>query len=220
MLKKIYSVASACFIFLSASAQRDQISLTPEYNIPVQKLGWSYQASPGIAIGYAHVSGRRFLRQVGFSIGYTRLQNRADTLYYVVDNGTLSGVGLGKAAYSTMQLIQVKGIYDIKFPIKEDKLYVGGGLVIGAFFGARTMSFTDNLGGSEEYSEAASPWAALAPRIGFEYFLTDQISLEPTLSYTIMTQAGSTNPNSIRYNPNTLDLYYFLTAGVKVNYSF
>ncbi len=219
MLKKLLMavLVTACCC-LAASAQDMRLSLSPELNIPLGKMAWSYKPSPGVQLGFSKVdNGGDVLNAYGISLSYTSLTPQADTLYYVVDEGGVGGASLGKAAFSAFQMFHLKASLDWAFPIgKKMAFTLGAG--IGIIYGKRTIYMEDATGTNDSGEFVA--WGTLNPSAGYEFILSEHFSLVPYVSYTVMLQLGSTNSNSLNYNPDTGAFYHFFSPGISLNYSF
>jgi hypothetical protein len=197
MKKYIFSFLVLLLYYSSATAQRHQISISPEYNIPIGKLAWGNRAGVGIQLSYAHISGYKISRQAGFSISYTALPALADTLYYVVDKGGVGGVGIGTAVYSPFKMIQLKATTDFGLLLVKEKLYfnVGGGL--GIIYGIRQIEFKDSFGAADGLNEIVG-WGTLVPKASLEYKMGDHFSVSSFISYTFMIQLGNTNRKALK----------------------
>jgi hypothetical protein len=203
----------------SVTGQTGQISISPEYNIPLGKLTWGNRAGVGTQLSYAHLSGDRVTKQIGVSIGYTALPSLADTLYYVVDKGGVDGVGIGTAVYSPFKMFQLKVFTDFGFNLARERLYLNVGSGIGIIYGIRQIEFKDSFGASDGLDEIVT-WAALVPKASLEYKIGDHFSLAYYLSYTFMIQSGNTDSNSMNYNPDAGSTYHFYTPGLSLSFIF
>jgi hypothetical protein len=202
----------------AVQAQDMRLSLSPELNIPLGKMAWSYKPSIGAQLAFSKVDpGGDILSAYGISLSYTSLTPQADTLYYVVDEGGVGGASLGKAAYSAFQMLHLKASLDWAFPIgKKMAFTLGAGL--GIIYGRRSIYFEDATG-SDDSSELVG-WGTLNPSAGFEFILSENFSLVPYVSYTVMLQLGSTDSDALNYNPGTGSFYHFYSPGISLNYSF
>ncbi len=207
------------FLFLyspGAIAQSREISVAPEYNIPLGDLAWGNKAGLGLRLTYSIVSRGKIKKQNSFSISYTSLPARADTLYYVVDKGGVGGVGLGKAVFSSFSMFQLRGGIEYSFPLIDRKLALKAGGGIGLVYGSRKISLTDSFGGGDGLSELVA-WGTLVPSGSLDYRLNDLLTMSASISYTFMIQLGNTNSNSMNYNPNTGLIMQYFAPGISLN---
>jgi len=216
---KNYFFLVSLFFYIDSIAQENVLSISPEYNIPLGKLAWSYKASPGIQLKYSLVARKNRNFQSGLSFGYTALQPLADTLYYVVDRGGVGGVGIGTATFSPFKMIQITGTMNFEFPVVKKKLSINLGLGIGIIYGSREMIFEDSFGAIDDSAETVG-WASMVSKAGLEYKITNNFSLSPYISYTFMIQTGNTDSNAIDYNPGTGAISNFYSPGMSISYSF
>ncbi len=221
---RVISVVIITSSFFDVFSQSRRVGVSTSYSIPIGELGWTYSPGVGVKLNLSSINSKKskISRIVGLSIGYTALPPLADTLYYIVDKGGASavggGAGIGTAVYSPFKLFQVEGSFGWGLPLGK-KLVLEPSILIGAVYGKRSATFEDVFGGSDGISELMT-WASITPQVGVEYKLGDKWSITPFLSYTVIIQTGSTNPNAMNYNDNTGMLYHFYTPGVFLNYSF
>jgi len=208
---------SCCF---SVFAQDMKVSLVPEINIPIGKLAWMYNPGPGAKISWVQMIDNKgkFRTSRNIDLGYRMLTSKADTLYYVADNGGVGGASLGKASFSDFRMFYAGGTYDFMYQPNK-KIAISAGLVISAMFSKRTL-YMDDPSGTNETSEKSTPWGTVGACFGVEYKLSDSFSIKPTFSYTLMIQAGSTNEYSRYYNATAGTTNHYLTPGIAVNYLF
>ena len=223
MLRITILISIFSFSGYASLAQERALGISTEYNIPVGKLGWSYKAAPGVNLHYGRqdVSSRRnreITTGYDVSIGYMALPKKADTLYYLVDDGSTSGVALGRAMYSDFKIFSLKINGHIQFPLTERTAFLlAGG--IGYLYGKRSMVFEDDLGGSDSFSEIVG-WAGLTPKAGVVFSVGKAWQITPYFSYTVMIQTGSTDSNSYNYNPDTGKIGMFYSGGISAVYIF
>ncbi len=221
MKKLIFVLLVALFSFGASTAQDNRISISPELNIPLGKLAWSYKPSMGIQLNYARIgdTDSKITKEVGFSVSYTSLAPLADTLYFVVDRGGVGGAGIGTAVYSSFKMIHFKGNFDFGVPIVKKKLALNFGFGVGYLQGIRDILFEDSFGSMDGVSENVA-WATLVPKVGLEYKMSKNFSIATYLSYSIMIQMGSSDPGSLAYNEDTGKFYHYYTPGISLNYYF
>lgn len=209
--------ATLCCCY-SASSQDTRLSLSPELNIPLGKMGWSYKPAIGAQLGFSRVdNGGDILSAYGISVSYTSFAPQADTLYYVADEGGTEGASIGKAAYSAFKIFHLKSTLDYAFPIGK-KMAFTLAASIGIMYGKRSIYF-DDPNGTTDLSELAA-WGTLNPSAGIEFILSENFSVVPNVSYTFMIQAGNSDITALAYNPSAGSIYHFYTPGISLNYNF
>lgn len=221
---RVVVVVALTSSFFDVFPQSKRIGVSTSYNVPIDELAWTYSPGVGVKLNVSTIKSKKskISRIMGISIGYTTLPPLADTLYYLVDHGGTAaaggGAGVGTAVYSPFKLLQFEGSIGWGLPLSK-KLSIEPSISVGAVYGKRSASFEDVFGGSDGFNELMT-WGSFTPQFGVEYKLGDKWSITPFLSYTLMIQAGSTNPNALNYNENTGILIHFYTPGVFLNYSF
>ncbi len=219
MKKHIIALLVALSYFGAASAQDNRISISPELNVPLGKLAWSYKPSMGVQVNYSRISDSRITVESGVSVGYTSFAPLADTLYYVVDKGGVDGVGIGSAVFSPFRMMNFRATVDFGFPIVKERLSFKLGVGLGFLFGMRTIEYWDTFGASDSSTEIVG-WGALTTKAGLEYKITERFSVTPFINYSGIIQAGDTDSDSMNYNENTGLFYHFYTPGLSLNFYF
>jgi hypothetical protein len=217
-------VLVALLASVKSFSQDHRISISPSYNQPLGDLKWAYSSGFGAKLSYSAFHSRRNhtdkLKTI--SLGYTKFNPIADTLYYVADGGGQgangNGAVVGTAVYSPFKLYHFEGSLGWILPLGE-KLSIVPIIGIGGFYGKRTIEVEDAVSGSYGVDEVMQ-WATLTPQVGLEYKVTEVISVSPFFAWSLMVQAGSTDTASYAYNENTGLLHYYYSTGVSLNFSF
>lgn len=218
MHKLLFVVLAVTCCCHTAFSQDTRLSLSPKLHIPLGKMSWSYKPAVGAELNFSRINTKRGAQSAyGFSFGYASFAPKADTLYYVVDQGGVDGASLGKAAYSAFKMYHLKVTLDYAFPIGK-KNAITYGVDIGIVYGKRTVYFEDATGTND--LEELGAWGTLSPWLGFEFIMSENFSLVPNVSYTVMMHAGSSDVNSYSYNPSAGFIYQFFTPGISINYNF
>jgi hypothetical protein len=219
MVKYILGFFLVCCLF-QTHAQINIISISGDYNIPLGKMDWSYKPAFGTQLSYTRMNDINgdWERGMGVSVGYTKFNPIADTLYYVVDRGGVQGVGLGSAVYSPFKIFMLSANLMANRSF-TDNFALSMNLAIGYYYGKRDISFRDEFGAEDGLSEFVSR-AGIVPRLGIKYSLNDYISITPFVSYTLMLELGSTDQDALDYNENTGKTLSYYSPGLALNFTF
>lgn len=219
MIKYILGFLLICCL-VPAHAQISVISISGDYNVPLGKMDWSYKPAFGTQISYTRINDINgdWERGFGVSLGYTQFNPIADTLYYVVDNGGVQGVGLGSAVYSPFKIFMLSANLMANRSL-SDKLALSMNLGIGYYYGKRDIEFRDEFGAEDGLSEFVGR-AGIVPRLGLKCSLNDYISFTPFVSYTLMLEIGSTDEEALNYNENTGKILNYYSPGLALNFTF
>lgn len=219
---KFFSLLSllALCAHTSAPAQENRITIAPEYNAPIGKLSWSYRASPGIQLKYSRFNNDDygFRKGMAISLGYTALQPIADTLYYIVDRGGVDGAAMGRAAYSPYRILQLTFALAYELDISKN-VFADFGFGAAFYYGDRVIYFEDDFGAVDGADELITR-GAFIPRAGLGFRINKNFSVIPYVSYHLMIEIGSTDPDALNYNANTGLMTHFYTSGLSLNFAF
>ncbi|MBL0744453.1 hypothetical protein [Chryseolinea lacunae] len=229
-LKRVVVMGTFVFVLLflpvCSFSQDNAVRIAPTYTIPLGKLSWSYLPSPGASVSFVYVQSHkkgvpRFI--TGLTLSYTKLQPRADTLFYVIDSDvdglSNESVGLGTAVFSPYKMLQFQLFIHRAISLKKKKIFFEPGIAIGGMYGSQSFEFTTFTGGGESYDESVM-WATMGPQAAIEFKLSSALSIIPSISYSFMVQVGSNDPESVDYNPNLGTTQHLYSTSLALNYSF
>jgi hypothetical protein len=205
--------------FVHSYGQRNMISLSGEYNMVLGEMKWSYKPATGIQLHFMRMDevNRRWTKAIGLGIGYTKFNNLADTLYYIVDKGGVQGTSLGTAVYSPFRIFMFTASLAAYRHLSK-RTDVAMSLGVAYYYGKRDVHFKDALG--ETGLSEVNARGTFVPKLGLTYHLNNIISITPFVSYTLMVELGSTNPDALNYNPDTGAFMYYYSTGIALNFCF
>ncbi len=157
------------------------ISILGGYDVPTGDLGTSFKAAPTFGIGVKHNYGNFTFNA---NIGYVNYKPKADTVYFDQSDKT-SYVKYGNL--SSLQFY-VGAAYNVAIG-DQAKFYFG--VDLGSYY--NYFSFDSYDGISENYSDNYDEASYLAPKLGINFMLNDNLSLgvEAKYNFTFETSSGS-----------------------------
>jgi hypothetical protein len=218
----MYRYLLALFIMgcFSSACGQGQLRFSTEYSLPLGKMRWSYKPAVGAQLSYIRTNriDKKWSKVYGLGLGYTQFNPLADTLYYVVDDGGVSGMNLGRAAFSPFKIYMLSAIMGFERRLGKNKALCLD-LAVGYYYGQRTIYLEDDAGSMDGVDEIVGR-GTFVPRLGFAFDLNKTISISPFVSYTFMLELGSTDPGALDYNPGTGSVLHYYSTGVAFDFNF
>jgi hypothetical protein len=157
------------------------ISLSGGYDVPTGNLGTTYKAAPTFSFSVLRNYGNFTFNA---TIGYVSYKPKVDTFYFYGNDPTQGYSQYGN--FSALQ-IYVGGAYNIQIA-DNAKLYLG--LNLGTYYNFTSVTTNDGVGDitTTNIDEAQS---YVAPKIGVDFMLNNNISLGLEAKYNIMLSSDS-----------------------------
>jgi hypothetical protein len=169
------------------------ISLSGGYDAPTGDLATTYKWAPDFAVSVLHNYGDFTFNA---TIGYVSYKPKLDTFYY--DN---TDPGAGYVKYSNFRALQfyVGAAYNIALT-EQAKLYVGVNL--GSYYTHFSFNANDGLG-DEYVGDETVGQSYIAPKLGFNFLLNDNVTLGLEAKYNFLLSSSSGTGDTYDYGYTT-----------------
>jgi hypothetical protein len=174
------------------------ISILGGYDVPTGDLGTTFKAAPTFGIGVKHNYGD-FTFNV--NIGFVSYKPKLDTFYFDATDKTAGYIKYDN--YSSLEFY-VGAAYNIAIG-DQAKFYFG--LDLGSYYNYFSYDSNDGIGenAANTYNEASY----VAPKLGINFMLNDNLSLgiEGKYNFTFSSSSGSGNAYDYGYSTTTNKSY-------------
>jgi hypothetical protein len=195
--EKLWYLILLFILFAVNLKAQHELSIGGSIDKPLGELAWTNKSGKGINLGYSFNlhSGNHKVQSfaIGMVIGYTTLPVLSDTLYFLEDPDSY-----GTAIYSAYSILSLDFEPKLVFKIKSFRLY--GAIDLGLHY--TKYSYQIHSTGIDLDELDIEGKVGLGPKVGLQYMLCKNIGLYVDFKYNMIISIGSSNIESMNYNPN------------------
>ena len=192
----------------------NEFTIAPNYNFPIGRFSFAYKPAIGGQLAYSWVHSdlsENTIVKKGLTFGVAQFAPHADTLYYLVEDGSY-----GTAVYSKYTF--VSATYHLEHVKTFNKIALFAAVDAG-------LGFTNyNCKNKDKNINLETEWRqgklVLMPEVGMNYMLNENISTALGFQYTAFISFGGDDIGYYKYNPVVGMYKQFGSISIKGIYSF
>lgn len=180
------------------------LGLRAEYDMPMGNLKFTYKGAPSGGLSF-YINQGAGTAEIG--LGYREYKPKQDTFYYLVNNNDY-----GTATFSKFKttMFYLGAAYNLSL---SDAIKLYGGFNLGLYITKFSSTSTDAFVNAQDIVNENE--AYIAPKIGLNLALTDNIHVKVQGAYNLFSPIGKA-----QYNSRVGTFYYSITTGATLVYNF